>query len=62
MKDNQKKVYLPQEFRPGNESNTGVSDRVAFMDSTVAIGAESGRIHSLKFHDDFAPADMRWWG
>lgn len=61
-KDNQKVLYLPQEFRPRDHPSTSWSDEVAFMGSTVAIGTQSGRVHFLRFHDNSSPADSRWCG
>lgn len=60
-KDNQKVLYLPQEFRPRDHPSTSWSDEVAFMGSTVAIASESGRVHFLRFHDSSSPADKRWF-
>lgn len=59
-KDNQKVLYLPQEFRPRDHPSTSWTDEVAFMGSTVAIGTQSGRVHFLRFHDSSSPADRRW--
>lgn len=60
MKDNQRVLYLPRKFRPRRHPKTSWPDKVAFMDSTVAIATESGRIHFLRFHDDSVAEDSRW--
>lgn len=60
MKDNQKLLYLPREFRPRRHPKTSWADEVAFMDSTVAIASESGRVHFLRFHDNSVAEDSRW--
>ncbi|KAH6964800.1 hypothetical protein EDB82DRAFT_466623 [Fusarium venenatum] len=59
-KNNQKLLYLTQNFRPAYRAKATSFDSVAFMDSTVAIINQSGHIRILRFYDDVGIEDNRW--
>ncbi|KAJ3537572.1 hypothetical protein NM208_g6253 [Fusarium decemcellulare] len=58
--DNQKVLYLTQDFRPRRPAKDRAYDSVAFMDSTVAIQNESGHIQIVRFHNNSGFIDSRW--
>lgn len=60
MKDNQRLLYLPPEYRPEEHPKIYPGEEVAFMGSTVAIGAEDGQVHVLRFQDHLTAGDSRW--
>lgn len=60
MRDSQRLLYLPPEYRPRNDPRFSISSEVAFMGSTLAIGAGNGRVHVLRFQDHLTAGDLRW--
>ncbi|KAH6962498.1 hypothetical protein BKA56DRAFT_661859 [Ilyonectria sp. MPI-CAGE-AT-0026] len=60
MKDSQRLLYLPPDYRPRRYPKISTGVEVAFMGSTVAIGAEDGRVHILRFQDHLTAGDSRW--
>lgn len=59
-KDNKRLLYLPREFRPEHHLESTYDDEVVFMNSMVAIIAEPGHLHVLKFRNEPGMEDMRW--
>ncbi|KAH7020382.1 hypothetical protein EDB80DRAFT_887869 [Ilyonectria destructans] len=60
MRDSQRLLYLPPEYRSRNYETSFIKERIAFMGSTVAIGSVNGLVYLLRFQDDMSAGDLRW--
>lgn len=60
IRDNQRLLYLPPEYRPAVPMIIPRRERIAYMGSAVAIGAHNGRLRVLLFQDHLTQGDFRW--